>query len=71
MKIAKAYVVCIVLTCYITILLTFASAYLNGMQTLVTINDYGEANIEALMLGVSLILLLLWVKDVIIIGAEQ
>ena len=59
----KAYALCMVAACYITMLITFAYAYLNDMQTLVTINSVGEANLELVMLGSSLLILFIWAGE--------
>lgn len=37
-------------TSYIVMLITFATAYLNHNEVLVTLNQYGEANLEAAIL---------------------
>ena len=62
-KLGKLYVICVGLTCYVTILITFMTAYLNDMRTLVTINNYGEANAELLLLGSSFILLIYYLAQ--------
>ena len=59
----KVYALCVVAACYITMLITFAYAYLNGMQTLVTINSVGEANLELVLLGSSLLILFIWAGE--------
>ena len=54
----RIYGYVVALSCYITVLLTFVTAYFNNMRTLVTINDYGEANIEAVILLTSIPIIL-------------
>ncbi len=56
----KLYVGLIVGSCYLITLLTFLSAYFNDMSICVTINDYGEANLELFLFGTSLVLILKW-----------
>ena len=62
-KLGKLYVICVVLGCYLNMSLTFLIAYLNDMRILVTINDYGEANAELLLLGSSFILLIYYLAQ--------
>lgn len=50
----KVSAIVVVIACYITMLITFAFAYLNSSKSiLVTVNTYGEANIECVLLLVS------------------
>jgi len=46
----RLWATAILLGCYTTLVIIFLFAYTHGMQVLVTINDYGEANIELLLL---------------------
>ena len=57
----KVYAGIVVVSCYVNTLLTFTAAYFNNMQILVTINDYGEANLELLVLGSSFLIMAKWV----------
>jgi len=62
----KGYVLVVAGACYIVTLLTFSLAYFNNsFRVLTTINDYGEANLEAFMLGVSLMILVKWVWEIL------
>ena len=44
----------VLLGCYVVVLLTFVAAWLSGGSLLITINDYGEGLLEALLLGASI-----------------
>lgn len=59
-KLLKFYAVLVVASCYVSVLGAYTVAYFNDVNVLITINDYGEANIENVMLAASLVIFLKW-----------
>ena len=67
----KIYAGIVVVSCYFNTLITFTIAYFNDMRTLVTINDYVEANLEFFMLETSLLIVLKWTVNLFNRKAEK
>jgi len=61
----KTWIMAILLACYTTLLIMFIYAYTHGMQVLITINEYGEAQIEILILVFSFPLVLKYVVEMV------
>ena len=61
----RLWVYIVVLACYITVLITFTYAYLNDMRVLITINDYGEAVPELILLASSIPIVLKEICDIV------
>ena len=55
----------VMLACYVTVLLTFAFALLHGNQVLVTIDSYGEANLEAIILLISIPVVVRYLQGIV------
>jgi len=54
MKWSKFFSLIMLTTSYIVVLLTFLTAYVSNMRVLITVNSYGEANVELIIFVCSL-----------------
>ena len=61
----RLYAYVVLLVSYITMMITFIRAYFQPTKnTLVTINDYGEAKLEIILLALSIPVILMEMKNV-------